>query len=282
MQLLSTVAALRQQRDSWRQGHESVALVPTMGALHEGHLSLVEQAAQRAEQVVVSIFVNPLQFDRADDLAAYPRTLESDLEKLQALPVSAVFAPEASEVYPLDQSQVSRVHVPELGEMLEGEHRPGHFDGVATVVLKLFNLVQPDVAIFGEKDFQQQLVIRKMVADLNIPVNIESAATLREADGLAMSSRNRRLDADERRKAPALYRRLQRVVEKLVEGESDHAFLQQEAMAGLEISGLRPEYVAVRRKNDLGVPQSSDRALVVLGAAWLGEIRLIDNITIDL
>ena len=282
MQLLQTVAALRQQRDDWRQSHARVALVPTMGALHEGHLSLVEQAAERADQVVVSIFVNPLQFDRADDLAAYPRTLEADLEKLQALPVDAVFAPEASEVYPLDQAKVSRVHVPELGDMLEGEHRPGHFDGVATVVLKLFNLVQPDVAIFGEKDFQQQLVIRKMVADLNIPVNIESGATLREADGLAMSSRNRRLDVDERRKAPALYRCLQRVVEKLVEGESDHAFLQQEAMAGLEISGLRPEYVAVRRKNDLGLPQSGDRALVILGAAWLGKTRLIDNITIDL
>ena len=281
MQQVHDVPALRAVRNFWRFGRESVALVPTMGNLHEGHLTLVREARARADRVVVSIFVNPLQFDREDDLRAYPRTLEQDAQRLQAEGVDVLFAPDESVIYPHGARNSTFVEVPELGTSLEGASRPGHFRGVATVVAKLFNLVQPDLAFFGEKDFQQLLVVRRLVQDLDFPVEIVSVATKREADGLAMSSRNGYLTPEERLRAPALYRALLEVAGALKAGADDYAALEARALRRLAQSGLRADYVTVRRRGDLGVPGADDRELVVLGAAWLGKARLIDNVPVD-
>lgn len=283
MQILHDVPQLRRARAAWRQDHARVALVPTMGNLHDGHLALVRQARGLADRLVVSIFVNPLQFDRPEDLAAYPRTLEEDCRRLEAEGVDAVFAPADAQVYPRGRENITRVEVPVISELLEGAHRPGHFTGVATVVCKLFHLVDPDVAVFGEKDFQQLLLIRRMVADLDLPVRVEAGATVREADGLALSSRNAYLTPEERARAPALYRVLRELAGRLRAAPGpDPAALEQEGMKALEISGLRPDYVAVRRREDLLPPQEGDRHLVLLGAAWLGRARLIDNLSVDL
>lgn len=283
MQILRDIPALRDTRAAWYQARETVALVPTMGNLHEGHLALVRQARGRADRLVVSLFVNPLQFDRPEDLAAYPRSLEADCRCLEREGVDAVFAPADQAVYPRGRENITRVEVPVISELLEGAHRPGHFTGVATVVCKLFHLVQPDVAVFGEKDFQQLLLIRRMVEDLDLPVRVESGATVRESDGLALSSRNAYLTPQEREKAPALYRILGDLAGRLREtAPPDPAALEREGMKALEISGLRPDYVAVRRREDLLPPREGDRQLVVLGAAWLGRARLIDNLPVDL
>lgn len=282
MDIVHHVEDLRGARRAWQAEGCTVALVPTMGNLHEGHLSLVRHARTLADRVVVSIFVNPLQFDRAEDLAAYPRTLAEDCRLLAAEAADLVFAPSEGELYPAGREQVTRVDVPELSALLEGAHRPGHFVGVATVVCKLFNLVQPDVAVFGEKDFQQLLLIRRMVADLDIPVRIEGLATVREADGLAMSSRNAYLGADERPLAPAVYQVLSELAARMQAGERDCPGLEREAEKILEKRGLRPDYVAVRRRRDLLPPQPGDTRLVILAAAWLGRARLIDNLCLDL
>lgn len=281
MHIVREIPSLRSLRDVYRANAETVALVPTMGNLHAGHLSLIRQAQGLANRVVVSIFVNPLQFDRPEDLAAYPRTLEQDCALLADQGVDLVFAPSEAGIYPRGRESIARIHVPGLSTMLEGAHRPGHFDGVATVVCKLFNLVQPDLAVFGQKDFQQLLLIRKMVDDLDIPVRIVSGATLRHEDGLAMSSRNAYLSDSERVLAPALCRVLQQTVDRLVRGEPDFAMLEQDALKELEIQGLRPDYVAVRRSSDMSIPDPQDKQLVVLAAAWLGRARLIDNMLLD-
>lgn len=276
---LEHIEPLRAQLKAWRTAGESIAFVPTMGNLHAGHLALVQRAQALASKVVVSIFVNPTQFDRAEDLAAYPRTLAADLAQLQAQGTDLVFTPTPAIMYP-SGGLATKVEVPAVAQLLEGASRPGHFTGVATVVCKLFNLVQPDVAVFGEKDFQQLLLIRHMVRDLDMPIRIEGLPTVREADGLAMSSRNGYLTPAERQLAPHLQRVLREVVDALHKGRQDYLALQAEAMQALQGAGLRPDYVEIRRALDLQPPNAGERQLVVLGAAWLGKARLIDNIVL--
>lgn len=278
MQLCQTIADIRQQVSGWKSAGERVALIPTMGNLHAGHLALAAQARQLAERVVVSIFVNPLQFNDSDDFDAYPRTAAEDRQKLEVEGVDVLFMPAAEDIYPRGQQHTIKVVVPGLGDILEGEWRPGHFTGVATVVNKLFNMVLPDIAIFGEKDIQQLVVIQRMVDDLNMPLVIIPAATTRETSGLAMSSRNSRLTADQRLLAPALYQCLLRIREKLEQGSREFATLESEAMDWLKLQGLLPEYVAIRRISDLEKPEPSDQSLVILSAARLGSTRLIDNL----
>jgi len=279
---LQTVEQLRRQLSIWRKAEQRIALVPTMGNLHIGHLKLVERARQLAERVVVTIFVNPLQFGQGEDFENYPRTLAEDSRKLEEYHTDLLFAPSVSEVYPKSQSEQTIVEVPGLSTILCGQTRPGHFAGVATVVCKLFNMVQPDIAVFGEKDFQQLMVIRRMVEDLLIPVEIIGMATVREADGLAMSSRNGYLSPEQRRQAPAIYRLLTNTAQALMAGERDFESLQQAACAKLEQAGLRPDYFQIRRAADLQIPAAEEKELVILAAAYLGGARLIDNMTLTL
>lgn len=278
MQILHTTAEMRGLSGDWRRAGERVVLVPTMGNLHAGHLRLVDRARELGDRVVASIFVNPMQFGPNEDFAAYPRTLGADCEHLREHGAAAVFVPEVAEIYPRPLEEMSRIEVPGVSEDLCGRFRPGHFSGVATVVCKLFNIVSPHVAVFGEKDFQQLMVIRRMVSDLALPVGIEGVATLREADGLAMSSRNAYLDGEQRRLAPELYRTLRRVHAGLTAGRRDYAGLEAEAMQALEEAGFEPEYVAVRAARDLRGPGGEGAELVILAAARLGRARLIDNI----
>ncbi|MES9904481.1 MAG: pantoate--beta-alanine ligase [Sedimenticola sp.] len=273
-----TVDDLRRERATWLAVGERVALVPTMGNLHEGHLELVREARQHADRVVVSIFVNPLQFGAGEDFAAYPKTEEADSEKLAAEGVDLIFLPEAGEIYSKPQSEQTRVEVPGISEILCGVSRPGHFIGVATIVCKLLNMVQPDIAIFGEKDFQQLIVIRRMVDDLSMPVEIRGHVTVRESDGLALSSRNGYLTAEERVCAPALQRTLQDTAAALRSGERDYQRLEEEAMARLEAMGFKRDYFQIRRREDLSLPLVDERALVIVAAAYLGKARLIDNL----
>jgi pantoate--beta-alanine ligase len=255
-----------------------IAFVPTMGNLHAGHLALVAQARALADVVVVSIFVNPLQFSAGEDFDAYPRTPESDARMLEAAGVHLLYTPTAAELYPRGLAESTRVEVPALGDILCGASRPGHFTGVATVVTLLLNVVAPDLALFGEKDYQQLLVVRRLVEDLHLPVTVVPVPTVREPDGLAMSSRNAYLTPEERARAPALYRALGGVAAALAGGAQDLDALEGLARAELAAAGQRPEYVSVRRAADLAVPGVRDRELVVLGAARLGRARLIDNL----
>ncbi len=277
MQVVHTVADLR----AALAGQTGTALVPTMGNLHAGHVSLVELAKQHGRPVVASIFVNPLQFGAGEDFERYPRTLPADCGKLDAAGCDLVFAPDVAEMYP--QPQTYTVQVPEaMANDLCGAFRPGHFSGVATVVLKLFNLVQPRVAVFGSKDFQQLQVIREMVAQFNLPIDIVAGATLREADGLALSSRNGYLSETERRQAPQLQRELAAIVAAVQAGERDFAALAATARRHLNMAGWRVDYVELREAATLAAPTPDSRHLVVLGAAWLGTTRLIDNLDFGL
>lgn len=278
MQIAHTVSELLQQRDAYRQASAKVALVPTMGALHEAHLRLVDEARRHADRVAVSIFVNPLQFGAGEDFGSYPRTLEADAKLLSERGADLLFAPSMAEIYPNGDQHASRVIVPGLSDILCGEFRPGHFSGVATVVLKLFNLVHPHVAVFGEKDYQQLAVIRRMTRDLDVAVEVLGLPTVREGDGLAMSSRNAYLSPEERALAPQLYRRLRTVAQAATAGAA-LAALESEAMDGLRADGFRPDYVRVLRAADLAPPAAHDRNLVVLAAAWLGRARLLDNVS---
>ncbi len=281
MKTVHSVAELRDSLFLWRQSGEKIAFVPTMGDLHQGHLSLVREARQRATKVVASIFVNPLQFGPNEDFDAYPRVLEADSEKLAEEGVDLLFAPTVAEMYPNGREGVVQVHVPKVSETLCGASRPGHFSGVATVVSKLFNMVQPDVALFGEKDFQQLLVIRKLTEDLCFSIEIVGVPTCREVDGLAMSSRNSYLNDAQRDLAPALYRELRKAKKQIESGGScDYKKLSDSACDSLRQSGFIPDYFDVRRASDLAEPTSEDKALVILAAAWLGKARLIDNIQI--
>ena len=273
-----TPAEVQQLVREWRMQGIKVALVPTMGNLHAGHLALVKHAQTLGERVIVSIFVNPTQFNRPDDLANYPRTLDKDREKLISVGCDAVFTPEATALYP-SGGLATRVTVPGISDILEGEKRPGHFTGVATIVCKLFNLVQPDVALFGQKDFQQLMVIRQMVADLNIPIDIIELPTVRETDGLAMSSRNNYLTPEQRAIAPRLQQTLQTTLKRLQSGDyTTYKDLQQWTMDQLDNKGFKAEYIEIRRGSDLLEPTSEDTDLVLLASAWLGKARLIDNI----
>lgn len=282
MLLLSARNAISEAVRRWRQAGNTVAFVPTMGNLHAGHLELVHAARQRADRVVVSIFVNPLQFNDGNDLAAYPRTPAEDQSLLRDAAVDALFMPEVAAIYPRGMDTAVRIEVPGLSTILCGEFRPGHFSGVATVVAALFNLVQPDAAVFGEKDYQQLLVIRRLVADLHFPLEIVGVPTVREADGLAYSSRNRYLSPQERQRAPALYRVLCGLRDEILAGARDYPALAGACVRQLESTGFSPEYLSVRRADDLTPAGSGDRRLRVLAAARLGEARLIDNLSVEL
>lgn len=282
MREVNTVAALRERLQGWRNQGERIAFVPTMGNLHQGHMTLIDRARDSADRLVASIYVNPLQFGGGEDFDGYPRTLEADRAMLAAASCDLLFFPRDDEIYPLGQPLATRIDLPGLTQMLCGEHRPGHFVGVATVVCKLLNMVQPDVAVFGEKDLQQLRIIERLVRDLYIPTQVLPAPTAREDDGLAMSSRNRYLTPQERELAPTLYRVLGGVREALVKGDRDFATLEASAVQALRDAGLRPDYVSVRNGYDLQLPEAGDGELAVLGAAWLGRARLIDNVQVPL
>lgn len=282
MQTLSDIQELRARLSQWRQSGKRIALVPTMGNLHAGHLALVERARMLGDRVVATIFVNPLQFDHADDLAAYPRTLEADCEKLEAEGADLIFVPEVSTIYPLAMDKTTQVHVPGVTKRLEGASRAGHFTGVATIVCKLFNLIQPDYAVFGEKDYQQLLVIRKMVEDLNLPIMIESVATVREKDGLAMSSRNGYLTAEQRKIAPDLYKILSYAAESVCKNGVEISEISSKCIELLINSGFKPDYFEICDSNTLLPAKPGDDHLVILAAAWLGKARLIDNLSLNL
>ncbi len=277
MQTVHRIAELRAQVMAWKRAGEQVAFVPTMGNLHRGHIHLVECARELAPRTVASIFVNPMQFGPSEDFAAYPRTLDADSRQLETAGLDLLFAPGVTEVYPRPLEQMTQVTVPELPTVLCGASRPTHFSGVTTVVSKLFNMVQPDIAVFGEKDWQQLVIIRRMATDLDMPVAIVGVPTVREPDGLALSSRNGYLSAEERAIAPTLYATLRATAERLRAGERDFAALEAEAKAQLASAGFRPDYFEIRRPDDLQRPNLEDAELRIFAAAWLGRARLIDN-----
>jgi pantoate--beta-alanine ligase len=280
--VVSTVSAVRAVAAEWRAAGERIAFVPTMGNLHAGHMSLAALAAAAARRVVMSIFVNPTQFGPSEDYAAYPRTREADEALIaQAGHVDLLFVPSAAEIYPFGLEQAVRIKLPSLSRELCGASRPGHFDGVATVVCRLLNIVAPDSLFLGQKDYQQLVLMQRMIDDLRLPVDLLMGPTLREDDGLAMSSRNRYLDPAQRRTAPALYAALARVREQLLAGAHDFPRITGDALAELARAGFRPEYVEIRRQGDLA-PAEPQRAepRVVLAAARLGRARLIDNLLV--
>ncbi len=282
MNTVKTVLELRAAVARARGEGKRIAFVPTMGNLHEGHVALVEKAGQRADFVVASIFDNPLQFGPNEDLAKYPRTLVADQEKLVAAGCQLLFHPDLEEMYPHGQEGQTRVSVPGVSEGLCGGSRPGHFEGVATVVTKLFNMVQPDLAVFGEKDFQQLAVIRTLVRDLNMPIQIIGEPTVRAEDGLALSSRNGYLSAEQRAAAPALYRTLQQLASAIRDGNRDFAQLIETGQASLVSAGFRPDYLEIREASSLRPAEANDTQLVILGAAFMGTTRLIDNLAFQL
>ncbi|SEJ02670.1 pantoate--beta-alanine ligase [Pseudomonas linyingensis] len=279
---VKTVRELRAAVARARSEGKRIGLVPTMGNLHAGHAALVTKATQRCDFVVASIFVNPLQFGAGEDLDSYPRTLAADQEKLLEAGCQLLFAPTVEEMYPDGMAGQTLVSVPGVSEGLCGGSRPGHFDGVATVVTKLFHMVQPDLAIFGEKDFQQLAVIRKLVRDLNLPIQIIGEPTVRAADGLALSSRNGYLNEEQRAIAPQLYQTLSDIAAALQHGESDHATLLDDARTRLSAAGFVPDYLEIRNPLTLRPATPADRQLVILAAARLGAPRLIDNLFVDL
>jgi pantoate--beta-alanine ligase len=278
MQVIVRPDELRRLVSVWRRASERIAFVPTMGNLHAGHGSLVSRARGLADRVIVSVFVNPLQFGPNEDFAAYPRTPDEDRALLERLGVDVLFTPGVDDIYPRGQASTARVHVPGLEDILCGAFRPGHFMGVATVVAKLLNLVQPDVAIFGEKDYQQLLVIRRTIVDLCMPIEIVGAPTTREPDGLAMSSRNRYLGREERAKAPAIFAQLEAARRALESGQRDYATLQARGMQALTDAGFRPDYFEIREASSLDPAGPASTDLVVLTAARIGRARLIDNV----
>ena len=281
MQTVQDAPALRAAVRGWRAQGQTVGLVPTMGNLHAGHHSLLKLARARADRVVATVFVNPTQFGPNEDFERYPRTLAQDQAGLAEHGCDLLFAPEVATMYPFGAAQSVSIHVPGITDTLEGAHRPGHFDGVATVVCKLFNLVQPDLAVFGQKDFQQLKVIERMVADLALPVKVIGAPTLRADDGLALSSRNQYLSAAERMQAPLIRQTLRQMRELLDRGHARH-IVEEAAQSRLERAGFVPDYAAIRRAGDLSEPADGEReGLVALIAARLGATRLIDNLPFD-
>ena len=282
MLIIETLPLLRQQIRRLRMEGKRMALVPTMGNLHDGHMKLVDEAKARADVVVVSIFVNPMQFDRPEDLARYPRTLQEDCEKLNKRKVDLVFAPSVKEIYPNGTETHTYVDVPGLSTMLEGASRPGHFRGVSTIVSKLFNLVQPDIACFGEKDFQQLALIRKMVADMGFDIEIIGVPIMRAKDGLALSSRNGYLTAEQRKIAPGLYKVLSSIADKLQAGERDLDEIITIAGQELNEKGFRADDIQIRDADTLLEISENSKRAVILVAAWLGDARLIDNKIVEL
>ncbi|MBJ3592701.1 pantoate--beta-alanine ligase [Salmonella enterica subsp. enterica serovar Saintpaul] len=282
MLIIETLPLLRQHIRRLRQEGKRVALVPTMGNLHDGHMKLVDEARARADVVVVSIFVNPMQFDRPDDLVRYPRTLQEDCEKLNKRKVDYVFAPTTQDIYPQGTENQTYVEVPGLSTMLEGASRPGHFRGVATIVSKLFNLIQPDIACFGEKDFQQLALIRKMVADMGYDIEIVGVPIIRAKDGLALSSRNGYLTAEQRKIAPGLSKVMNGIAEKLKAGNRDQEEIIALAEQELNEKGFRADDIQIRDADTLLELTETSKRAVILVAAWLGQARLIDNQSVTL
>ncbi|EMB4323253.1 pantoate--beta-alanine ligase [Pluralibacter gergoviae] len=282
MLIIETLPLLRQHIRRLRQEGKRIALVPTMGNLHDGHMKLVDEARARADVVVVSIFVNPMQFDRPDDLARYPRTLQEDSEKLNKRKVELVFAPAPAEVYPQGTDSQTYVEVPGISTMLEGASRPGHFRGVSTIVSKLFNMVQPDIACFGEKDYQQLALIRKMVADMGYDIEIVGVPIVRAKDGLALSSRNGYLTSDQRKIAPGLNKVMTDVADKLQAGERELEEIIALAAQALNEKGFRADDIQIRDADTLLELGEGSRRAVILMAAWLGQARLIDNRVVEL
>ncbi|EBQ9111594.1 pantoate--beta-alanine ligase [Salmonella enterica subsp. enterica serovar Virchow] len=282
MLIIETLPLLRQHIRRLRQEGKRVALVPTMGNLHDGHMKLVDEAKARADVVIVSIFVNPMQFDRPDDLVRYPRTLQEDCEKLNKRKVDYVFAPAVEEIYPHGLEGQTYVDVPGLSTMLEGASRPGHFRGVSTIVSKLFNLIQPDIACFGEKDFQQLALIRKMVADMSYDIEIVGVPIIRAKDGLALSSRNAYLTAEQRKIAPGLYNVMNSIAEKLIAGNRELQEIIAIAEQKLNEKGFRADDIQIRDADTLQELTETSKRAVILAAAWLGQARLIDNQSVTL
>lgn len=282
MQLINDIEELRELRRHWKQDNEVIAFVPTMGNLHDGHLKLVSQAAKNASKIVVSIFVNPLQFGPDEDLDAYPKTLEADRNALQKLGVDVLFMPKVEDIYSRGLEQQTFVEVPGFSYMICGASRPGHFRGVATIVCKLFNMVQPNQAYFGEKDFQQLQVIKAMVTDLSMNLTIHGVPTVRENDGLAMSSRNGYLTQEQRALAPQLYKEILKLGDAIVSGRRDFSVLIARCKANLAESGLNPDYIELRSAETLMQVGHEDKKLVILAAAFLGKTRLIDNIQLQI
>ena len=276
-----SISDVRKHVSQWREARETIALVPTMGNLHEGHLSLIRLASQHACRVICSIFINPTQFRDGEDYISYPRTLQKDKKKLDAQGlVDLLFFPSEQDIYPLGTGTSVEIRVPGLSSELCGATRPGHFSGVASVVCRLLNITMPDTLLLGEKDYQQLLILTRMIEDLKFPVTVVSAPIFRENDGLAMSSRNRYLKAGQRKLAPRLHIELEQIQKALRKGASDYHLLESEAFHSLKKAGFRPEYIEVRRASDLAKPNGKTRQneLVVLAAAWLGKARLIDNV----
>lgn len=281
MRTVADVRALRAGVQAWKKDGLRVGFVPTMGNLHAGHYSLVELARLRADRIVVSVFVNPTQFGPSEDYTRYPRTLAEDSVGLVEHQCDLLFAPAVETVYPSGAEHALRIQVPDIGDTLEGEHRPGHFGGVATVVTKLLMMVEPDLAVFGAKDWQQLLVVRRLVRELALPVEILAGPIVREEDGLALSSRNHYLDAGQRARAPQLHATLEWMREAFVDGHV-RAAIEGAAVRRLERAGFVPDYAVIRRAKDLGIPAEDERTgLMALVAAKLGETRLIDNIEFD-
>lgn len=282
MQLINDIEELRELRRHWKQDNEVIAFVPTMGNLHDGHLKLVSQAAKNASKIVVSIFVNPLQFGPDEDLDAYPKTLEADRNALQKLGVDVLFMPKVEDIYSRGLEQQTFVEVPGFSYMICGASRPGHFRGVATIVCKLFNMVQPNQAYFGEKDFQQLQVIKAMVTDLSMNLTIHGVPTVRENDGLAMSSRNGYLTQEQRALAPQLYKEILKLGDAIVSDRRDFSVLIARCKANLAESGLNPDYIELRSAETLMQVGHEDKKLVILAAAFLGKTRLIDNLQLQI
>ena len=282
METVFNTSDLRLKVSAWRRAGERIAFVPTMGNLHDGHIALLERARQEADRTVVSIFVNPIQFGQGEDYAKYPSTLQSDQEKLSRNGLDLLFAPNLQQLYPAGTEDDTRVTVPGLSSMLCGEFRPGHFSGVATVVTKLFFSVLPDCALFGEKDLQQLMVIRRMVDDLCIPIEIIGHPIIRESDGLAMSSRNSYLNDAERANAPTIYETLCAAKSSVSQDNADFRRIESDALKALQEAGFKPEYFTIRRSQDLAEAQVHEKDLSILVAAWLGSARLIDNIQVTL
>lgn len=282
MIVVHTKQELEEQLTEWRRQDEHVALVPTMGNLHPGHVSLVDLAREHAERVVVSIFVNPTQFGEDEDFDEYPRTLERDTRRLKKPAADLIFAPDVDTMYPFGLKDATTISVPRITENFCGASRPGHFDGVTSVVARLFALVRPDVAIFGQKDYQQQLVIRHMSQDLNLPISIITAETVREDDGLAMSSRNQYLSEEERKRASVLYEVISEAGHKMQAGRRDYEALENESIEKLTDAGFTIDYFSIRRAQNLEIPDRDCDEIVVLAAAHLGKARLIDNTVVTI
>jgi len=278
----TSVTELRQYVQHWKDHGQSIAFIPTMGNLHAGHMSLIEKGQSLSDRTICSIFVNPMQFGPNEDWDHYPRSLESDMAQLEAIGCDLVYLPTASELYPEGLDKISHVQVTDLTDNFEGAHRPGHFTGVATVVLKLFNIVKPDVSVFGKKDYQQYRVISKMVEDFNLDVQIIGQETTREASGLAASSRNQYLDAAQRQQAALIYQTLQQTARRIEKGERDFQALERAAIENLDGAGFRTDYFAICNAETLTPASAKDRDLVILVTAALGATRLLDNIEISL